>query len=838
MKKIQFLLFVVFSFTLYANNTSLEKVKLQLQWKHQFEFAGFYAAKEKGFYEEVGLEVELVEFNETTDITKEVLSGNVQYGLSYASIIAQYFNGAPIVLLANFFKQSPLVLVAQESIQTPADLRGKKVMGLSDSIDNITLLGMLSKFNVKTEDIINIPTTFNLNDFIEKKVDAMSVFTTNELYYLEKQGIAYKLFDPTVYGSKYYDVNLFTSKDEILQHPKRVQKFTEASIKGWEYALAHQEEVIEIILKKYNTQAKSKEALAFEANQIKSIMLQNVYKIGSVDKQRVQLIAENFVENGFIKNFDTKRLELFLYENYINPLRLTFQERAYLEEKKEIKVCVDPNWMPFEAYKNGKYIGLNADFFKLFEQKLKIPFNIVPTETFDASINAMKQNKCDILSLVAPTKQREEYLNFPKPYLNVPLVIATKTNVPSVMDIAFIEKQSIAVVKGYALVEYIQEKYINLEVLEVRDIQEGLGLVEKGKVFGYADSLSAIEYYFQNSNIKELKISAYFDEKLPLGFGVRTDNQKLFDILEKISLTINDEDKKNIMQKWFYMQYKKDFDYELFYQLFTVLLIIFVFAAYRHFIVKRANKELQVRVQEELKKSRDKDQMIFHQNKLVSMGEMIQNIAHQWRQPLSQVNSAVLVIDDILQANAINDAILQEKLTEIESLTQYMSNTIDDFKDFFSNSKIKEKFLLSDLVQRSIDIVGASLKANGIEITVGVDDKISCFGYPNELQQVVVVMLNNAKDALVSAQTPKPKIEIEIESTMKFNKITICDNANGIADAVIEKIFEPYFTTKHKSQGTGLGLYLSNMIIQESFKGRIEVESSTDGSCFKIFINI
>jgi C4-dicarboxylate-specific signal transduction histidine kinase len=243
-------------------------------------------------------------------------------------------------------------------------------------------------------------------------------------------------------------------------------------------------------------------------------------------------------------------------------------------------------------------------------------------------------------------------------------------------------------------------------------------------------------------------------------------------------------------------------------------------------------------VQEELKKSRDKDQMIFHQNKLVSMGEMIQNIAHQWRQPLSQVNSAVLVIDDILQANAINDAILQEKLTEIESLTQYMSDTIDDFKDFFSNSKIKEKFILSDLVQRSIDIVGASLKANGIEITVGVDDKISCFGYPNELQQVVVVMLNNAKDALVSAQTPKPKIEIKIESTIQFNKITICDNANGIADTVIEKIFEPYFTTKHKSQGTGLGLYLSNMIIQESFKGRIEVESSTSGSCFKIFINM
>ena len=134
------LLFCVLA--LFSQADGPTKPKLQLQWKHQFEFAGFYAAKEKGFYRDVGLDVELIEYDKTKDITDEVLKGRTQYGLSYSSIIAEYTEGKPLVLVANFFKQSPLVLIAQEDIKTPTSLKGKKVMGVSNSIDNITLLLM------------------------------------------------------------------------------------------------------------------------------------------------------------------------------------------------------------------------------------------------------------------------------------------------------------------------------------------------------------------------------------------------------------------------------------------------------------------------------------------------------------------------------------------------------------------------------------------------------------------------------------------------------------------------------------------------------------------------
>jgi len=242
MKQI-FIIFCIMILTLQivnANELKLDKVKLQLQWKHQCEFAGFYAAKEKGFYKDVGLDVEFLEYDNKQTITDKVLNGGALYGVTYASIISEYLNAKPVILIANFFKQSPLVLITQADIQTPANLKDKRVMGVSNTIDNITLTAMLNKFGISTKDIKNMPTTFNIQDFIDKKVDAMSVFTTNELYELNKKAIKYNIFDPTAYGTKYYDVNLFTTKKEVDNNPLRVQNFKEASIKGWKYALNHQ----------------------------------------------------------------------------------------------------------------------------------------------------------------------------------------------------------------------------------------------------------------------------------------------------------------------------------------------------------------------------------------------------------------------------------------------------------------------------------------------------------------------------------------------------------------------------------------------------------------------
>ena len=242
--------------------------------------------------------------------------------------------------------------------------------------------------------------------------------------------------------------------------------------------------------------------------------------------------------------------------------------------------------------------------------------------------------------------------------------------------------------------------------------------------------------------------------------------------------------------------------------------------------------------QDELEKSRDKDKMIFHQSKLAAMGEMIENITHQWRQPLSQVNSAVLIIDDTLEEKGIKNEVIEEKLLEIESLTKYMSNTINDFKNFFDENKIKYDFIIEDILDKAIEVLDTKLKANDIKILSGIKTEHKCFTYPNELQQVFLIILNNAIDAIQTNNKKSSKIKIEVEKIDNYNYIRICDNAGGMSKEIEDKIFEPYYTTKHKTQGTGLGLYIAKIIIEDSLGGELSLQNKSTGVCFIIKLKV
>jgi signal transduction histidine kinase len=232
----------------------------------------------------------------------------------------------------------------------------------------------------------------------------------------------------------------------------------------------------------------------------------------------------------------------------------------------------------------------------------------------------------------------------------------------------------------------------------------------------------------------------------------------------------------------------------------------------------------------------EENRELLEKNKLDSMDEMMQNIAHQWRQPLSQINSVVSLIDDILYEKNIKDPLLEEKLQEIESLTKYMSNTINDFQGYFEQTNIKSLFSLSESLKKSIELINVNLSEN-IKITTKIENNVKCNGYASEFEQVLLVLLNNAKDALLNRNIHQAKIEIEILQDTSSVVIQVRDNAGGMTKSVMQKIFEPYFTTKHKSQGTGLGLYMSRKIIEDRFNGKLNVKNLNNGTCFEITLS-
>ena len=239
-------------------------------------------------------------------------------------------------------------------------------------------------------------------------------------------------------------------------------------------------------------------------------------------------------------------------------------------------------------------------------------------------------------------------------------------------------------------------------------------------------------------------------------------------------------------------------------------------------------EKLNKRVKEELEKNREKEQLLMHQSKLASLGEMLGNIAHQWRHPLTRLS---LLIQNLKMAYEMGkcDKVFVDKFN-VKALEQinYMSNTIDDFTNFFKKDKEKQNFLLQDVIEDGLKLLESRLK--NIEIIKNYQKDIEIFGLKTEFSQVILNILNNAVDVLKEREIRDKKIFIKIED----NFIEIEDNAGGIDDKIIDKIFEPYFTTKFQSQGTGIGLYMSKIIIKKHFNKDLEVYNSKNGAVFKI----
>jgi polar amino acid transport system substrate-binding protein len=1090
---------------LLANQTDdLKKVTLQLEWKHQFEFAGFYAAIEKGYYKDVGLELEIKEFQEGINITQEVLSGNATFGISSSALILEKLNKKPVVLIASYFKQNALALVTKPNIKTPADLKNKKIMAVDWEMGHTSLGVILKDAGITSNDYTLVNHDFKVDKFVSGEVDAMSVFTTSQPYELDKLGVKYNILNPANFGIYSYDVELFTSEDIINSDMQKVKNFVEATNKGWEYAFKNKEEIVDLIYNKYSKR-KTKESLLFEANQTEKIFKTNVFKIGAIAPELIKLNADmytnlnlvnkdydittilnnyyfdinnkiqnvltneekSYIKNSIIKvhnelnwppfnynvngkatgysidymnllaskvglnveyisgpnwndfldlikdnkldvmlniaktpdrekylNFTTpylkavdsvfirkevnnlKSLEDFkgktlaviegfyeeeLFRKYYPEIRLllvkdsleglkklafkesdgfidsfavanyfiennfiinlkpafeikdqrfnlsmglatnkdnkllqeilekakkeitideefelkrkwintnnvgakstipfSMEEEDYLSTKKVITMCVDPDWEPFEVLdKNGKHVGIAADIIKLITSKLGIEIKIIPTKTWEESIEFSKAKKCDILSFLNQTPQRESWLTFTEPIFQDPNVIIGRVDNDAIDDLSKI-KASIAIPKGTAMYERFEKDFPNLIIIPVNSENEAFEFVEQKKADLTVRSMIISAYTIKEKGLFNLKIiNQPKNYENYLKMGIIKDEDILRDILNKAIITLTKDDIQNIVNKWISIKYEKVEDYTYLWLLISFIIILLVFFLYRQYLLKhnnnflqneilkrthqleksnqflkekkdeldKLNSSLEEKIKDEVEKNKLFQEKLFKADKLASMGEMMSNIAHQWRQPLSMISTVATGTKIQKEFGTLADEELVQNMDLINKNAQYLSETINDFRNFIKGDRKIKNYDLSTTINNFLHIIESTIKKDSINIILDLEKNIKIDGYPNELIQCLINIFNNAKDALEEIKQENPLIFISTALQNNIITISIKDNAGGIPQNIITKIYDPYFTTKHKSQGTGLGLHMTYKLIDEGMHGKIEAQN-------------
>ncbi|WP_294964756.1 cache domain-containing protein [Sulfurimonas sp.] len=385
------------------------------------------------------------------------------------------------------------------------------------------------------------------------------------------------------------------------------------------------------------------------------------------------------------------------------------------------------------------------------------------------------------------------------------------------------------------------------------DESKPIFLSKKMKEFSVINSLEIIsENLSQKSKWYKDRVDGYYyyskyykplDWHLVYGFDISTMSEQ--------ELTKH-RDLEEMLDKELEFIIKSSASIIIFVMMLSLLLsrkINHIFSQYQIEVQKRTdeleklNESLEQRVFEGLKAHRQKDKMLIQQSKMAEMGDMLSMIAHQWRQPLNQMSYLFMNIDSAYEYKELTKEYLDDKLKEGNTLLEFMSVTIDDFRNYFRPDKAKEFVLVSDVVATSVTLMKKSLEVSGVEVELESYGRDLTHIYKNEFIQVMLNLIKNAKDILVDKNIDNPKIRITSRCEKEELIVEVYDNGGGVDESIMDKLFDPYFSTKDKQSGTGLGLYMSKMIIEEHLGGKLSVHNVEDegdvssrGACFKIEI--
>ncbi len=505
---------------------------------------------------------------------------------------------------------------------------------------------MMSK-GIEAKDIKFQEHSFNIEDLINEKTDAMACFLANEPYILNKKGIKYTIHNPSDYGFDFYGGILFTSQKELENNPLRVRNFKEASLKGWKYAFENIEETAKIIFEKYNTQNKTLDSLLYEGKVLKQLSGFEEGLLGNIEERRIDELKRLYSLLSLDIDFKSNIKDLVY-----NPrsIYLTRDEIKYLSNNI-ISLLSNNDFEPMAFIdENNKMAGIEIEYWKLINQKLKNVNNKIKLiKTNEEALDIIKNDK-NAIKYSFSSLDNNDFISKTNSIFSVPLALITLKNKLFVSDISDLENRKIAIYKNAAFYSMIKNKYPNLKFVETNSIEEALNLVLNGEVFGFVEKLPRLSYLVSTDVYPNLKISGTFKEKYQARISVYKNNPLLKNIINKAILSINEEERKKINSKYYYVIYETAVSYKWLYKILVPLLIVLVIIIISNRKLKKEIKKRKM-AEEQLKKIVDLDPLTntYNRRKIDEILEIELSRVKRYKVNLS------LIFLDIDNFKKIND---------------------------------------------------------------------------------------------------------------------------------------------------------------------------------------
>lgn len=552
---------------------TLTDVSVQLNWHHQFQFAGFYAAIQQGYYHQAGLNVTLKPWHKGINPLQEVTNDTADFGVGISSVITDFSKGADIRLVMSAFQYSPLVLLSHYPVKDLQQLAGKRIMYNG----GIQITMLLAKNDFKPEQkpqILN--SSGDLNDFISGKVDLYGAYMSNEPYQLEKQGIEYHILDPKNYGMQSYSGLVFTAEKTAMTNPKLVEAFRDATIRGWEFALQNPQEVINFLTQNYPVN-KTPESLLHEASTLKKYIQLGNTKIGDIDHSKIIAFLSEAARLDIIsqKDFQSAQQREILF-NGKAPL-FSQQEISFIQQHQQIIVDDLVNYPPFQFTQNQISQGLIQDYLDEISNTTGISF-INQSQLDPSQRKKLNSNTPILYPAVTPSHIGNNQLLLTDKYLSFPLVLmGLNSGGGFIQDLSLLNGHTIAVRKDSFPHHFLRLNYPNIQLLPVDSVNEGLVEVQLKRALAIADNLPALNYVVNDFGYSNMQVIGQI--KSEFGFSMATERSQpvLFSIIKKALAKIDQTQRLNIYRKWLNPKSEIKFNYQQFWKLLAPLLLLILF---------------------------------------------------------------------------------------------------------------------------------------------------------------------------------------------------------------------------------------------------------------------